>query len=85
MLRVTQLGSNRTEISTQVFFDDFPGGLDGKVSVYNAGDPGSVPDQEDAPGEGNGNPLQYSYLENPMVRGAWRATVHGVTTESDTT
>ena len=42
-------------------------------------------DQEDVPGEGNGNPLQYSYLENPMVRGAWRATVHGVTTESDTT
>ena len=40
--------------------------------------------QEDSPGEGNGNPLQYSCLENPMDRGSWQATVHGVT-ESDTT
>ena len=39
---------------------------------------------EDSPGEGNGNPLQYSCLENPMDKGAWQATVHGVAKESDT-
>ena len=41
---------------------DFPGGSDGKVSAYNAGDPGSIPGSERSPGEGNGNPLQYSFL-----------------------
>ena len=56
-----------------------PGGSDGKESAYNAGDPGSIPRLGRFPGEGNGNPLQYSCLENPMERGAWRATVHGVT------
>ena len=56
----------------------FPGSLDGKASVYNAGDPGSIPGLGRSPGEGNGNPLQYSCLENPMDRGAWWATVHGV-------
>ena len=50
---------------------DFPGGSDGKVSVYNAGDLGSIPGSERFPGEGNGNPLQYSCLENPMDEGAW--------------
>ena len=45
----------------------------------NAGDLGSIPGLGRAPGEGNGNPLQYSCLENPMDRGAWWATVHGVT------
>ena len=58
-------------------------GLDGKASVYNAGDPGSSPGLKiglgRSPGEGNGNPLQYYCLENPMDRGAWKATVHGVT------
>ena len=49
----------------------FPGGSDGKASVYNAGDPGSIPGSGRSPGEGNGNPLQYSCLENPMDRGAW--------------
>ena len=49
----------------------FPGGSDGKVSVYNAGDLGSIPGSGRSPGEGNGNPLQYSCLENPMDRGAW--------------
>ena len=58
---------------------DFPGGSDGKVSVYNAGDPGSNPGSGRSPGEGNDNPLQYYCLENPMDRGAWWATVHGVT------
>ena len=57
---------------------DFPGGSDGKVSAYNVGDPGSIPGSRRSPGEGNGNPLQYSCLENPMNRGAWQATVHGV-------
>ena len=50
---------------------DFPGGSDGKASVYNAGDPGSIPALGRSPGEGNGNPLQYYCLENPMDRGAW--------------
>ena len=66
------------------FTFDFPGGSDGKACVYNAGDPGSIHGWGRSPGEGNGNPLQYSCLENPMDRGAWRSTVHGVT-ESDTT
>ena len=57
----------------------FPGGSDSKASVYNAGHPGSIPGWGRFPGEGNGNPLQYSCLENPMDRGAWWATVHGVT------
>ena len=51
----------------------------------NAGDVGSVPGLGRSPGEGNGNPLQCSCLGNPMDRGAWRATVHGVTKESDMT
>ena len=62
----------------------FPGGSDDKASVCNAGDPGSIPGLGRSPGEGNGNPLQYSCLENPMEGGAWKATVHWVT-ESDTT
>ena len=56
----------------------FPGGSDGKESACNAGDPGSIPGSGRSLGEGNGNPLQYSCLENPMDRGAWWATVHGV-------
>ena len=54
------------------------GGSDGKVSVYNAGDLGSSPGLGRSPGEGNGNPLQHSCLENPMDRGTWWAKVHGV-------
>ena len=65
-------------------FRDFPGGSHGKASAYNAGDLGSIPGSGRSPGEGNGNPLQYSCLESPMDRGAWQATVHGVT-ESDKT
>ena len=56
----------------------FPGGSDGKESAYNAEDPGSIPGLGRSLGEGNGNPLQYSYLENSMDTGAWWATVHGV-------
>ena len=57
----------------------FPGGSDAKESTCNAGDLGSIPSLERSLGEGNGNLLQYSCLENPMDRGAWWATVHGVT------
>ena len=50
---------------------DFPGGSDDKVFACNAGDPDSIPGLGRSPGEGNGNPLRYSCLENPMERGAW--------------
>ena len=53
---------------------DFSGGSDSKASAYNAGDLGSIPGSGRSSGEGNGNPLQYSCLENPMDRGAWWAT-----------
>ena len=56
----------------------FPGGSDGKEFAYGVGDTGFIPALRRFPGEGNGNPLQYSCLENPMDRGAWRATIHGV-------
>ena len=56
----------------------FPGGSDSKASVCNAGGLGSIPGLGRSPGEGNGNPLQYSCLENSMRGGAWWATVHGV-------
>ena len=58
---------------------DFPGGLDGKESACSAGDPGSILGSRRSPGEGYGYPFQYYCLENSMDRGAWRATVHGVT------
>ena len=51
-------------------FKDFPGGSGGKASAYNAGDLGLIPGSGRSPGEGNGNPLQYSCLENLMDRGA---------------
>ena len=60
----------------------------GKGATYNTQDTGgvgSVPDSERSPGEDHGNPLQYPCLGNPMDRGAWQATVHGITKESDTT
>ena len=56
----------------------FPGGSEVKASACNAGDLGSIPGLGRSPGEGNGNPLQYSSLENPMDGGAWWSTVHGV-------
>ena len=56
----------------------FPGSSDGKESTCNAGDPGLIPGSGKSPGERNGNPLQYSCLENFMDRGAWLATVHEV-------
>ena len=55
----------------------FPGGSDGEESACNEGDLGSIPGSAISPGEGNGNPLQYSCLKNPMDRGAWQATSMG--------
>ena len=55
-----------------------PGGSEDKASACNSGDLGSIPGLGRSSGEGNGNPLQYFCLENPMDRGAWQATVHGV-------
>ena len=60
------------------FTQGFPGGSQDKASACNGGDLGSIPGSGRSPGEGNGHPLQHSCLENPMDRGAWRATVHGV-------
>ena len=62
----------------------FPGGSAVKNPPASAGDRGSTPRSGRSPGEGKGNPLQYSCLENPMHRGAWQATVHGVTKKSQT-
>ena len=59
------------------WFEGFPSGSVDKESVCSAGDPGSNPGPGRSPGEGKGNPLQYSCLENPMDRRAWWATVHG--------
>ena len=58
---------------------DFPGGSDSKASAYSAGDQGSIPGSGRSAGEGNGNPLQYSCLENSMDGGACLATIHRVT------
>ena len=63
----------------------FPGGSDGKESAWSAGDPGSIPGSGRSSRGRNGYPLQYSCLENSMDRGAWQATVHRITKESETT
>ena len=60
-------------------YESFPGGSDGKESACCAGEPVLIPGLGRSSGEGNGYPLQYSCLENPMDRGAWWATVQGVT------
>ena len=65
-------------------YKGFPGGSDSKESTYHAENLALIPGSGRSPGEGNGNPLQASCLENSVDRGAWRATVHGVA-ESDTT
>ena len=61
------------------------GSSSGKESACNVGDPGSIPGSGRSPEVGNGNRFQYSCLENPMDREAWRAIVHGVAKESDMT
>ena len=63
---------------TLIFAMDVPDGSAGKETACNAGDVGSIPGSGRSPGEGNGNPLQYCCLRNPMDRGAWRATLQGV-------
>ena len=70
--------SRLPKINNKTVFMDFPHNSVGKEPVCNAGDPSSIPGSERSSGEGNGNPLQYSCLENPMDRGAWRATVHRI-------
>ena len=65
-------------VQLNTFTLGFPGGSDSKVSARNVGDLGSIPGLGRSPGEGNGNPLQYSCLENSMDGGAWWATVHKV-------
>ena len=64
---------------------DLPGGSEGKESACNVGDPGLIPGLGRSPGEGNGNPLQYSCLEIPVDGGAWRATNSWGCKELDTT
>ena len=69
-------GASRDEaVRTRKFEILYEGGSDGKEFACNAGDPGSIPGLRRSPGEGHGNPLQYSCMENSMNRGAWRATV----------
>ena len=65
--------------SKEIFKLAYTGGSEDKASACNAADLGSIPGLKRSPGGGNGNPLQYSCLENPMDRGAWRAIVHRVT------
>ena len=60
------------------YYEGLPGGSDGREFTCSSGDSGSILGSGRSPGEGNGNPLQYSYLENSMDRGAWLATIHGV-------
>ena len=60
------------------FYFGFPGGSEGKESAVNKGDPGSIPNSGQSPGEGNDNPLQFSCLGNPLDREAWWTEVHRV-------
>ena len=62
---------DRKTLMRYVIVLTFPGGSEVKASAWNAGDPGSIPGSGRSPGEGNGNPLQYFYLENPMEGGAY--------------
>ena len=75
---VNRNGSNSL-LGMQPRFPGFPGCSVGKGPACDVGDVGSIPGSGRSPGKGNGNPFQYSCLENPMNRGAWLATVHGVT------
>ena len=66
---VSQKEEDKYHILTYIL--GFPGGSEGKASACNVGDPGSIPGSGRSPAEGNGNPFQYSCLENPMDRAAW--------------
>ena len=74
-----QMNCWMTVLVNMAFTTPFPDGSDSKKSACNVGDPGLIPGSGISPGEGNGKPLKYSFLENFMDRGAWWATVHGVT------
>ena len=76
---------DRESESKKWLYLGFHVGSAGKESACNAGDVGSIPGLGRSPGEGNGNPLQYSWLGNPMNTGAWWASVHGVAKELDMT
>ena len=81
--RLQSVGSQESDTTQRLnnsiwCYEGFPGGSEVKASACNAGDLGSIPGSGRSPGEGNGNPLQYSCLENPKDRGAWWASVHGV-------
>ena len=78
-MNVVLLGGETSIVFTTVsqYYSNLPGGSVVKNPPSNAGDLGSIPGSARFPGGGNGNPLQYSCLENPMDRGAWWATVHG--------
>jgi len=69
--KYSRLVKNYPNEEFQGVLNSLVGGSDVKVSVYNVGDPGSIPGLGRSPGEGNGNPLQYCCLENPMDRGSW--------------
>ena len=79
-----EVDRRQAEAEKAFLMDFFPGGSDAKESACNAGDPGSIPESGRSAREGNGNPLQYSLLRNPMERGTWWAIVHEVL-ESDMT
>ena len=70
------IDSSKIVFSRIFMFEGIPGGSGGKLSAWNEGDQGLIPGSGRSPGEGNGNPLQYSHLESPM--GAWQATVLGI-------
>ena len=72
------MGSQRARHKWTISLTLMNSGSNGKASAYNARDPGSIPGSGRSPGKRNGNPLQYSCLENPMDGGAWLATVHEV-------
>ena len=69
--------NKKSHIFYTIFIRNVPGGSDCKESAHNAEDPGLIPESGRSHGEGNGYPLQYSCLENPIDRGPWWATVHG--------
>ena len=79
-MELTFLSNTPNVFFTIVYhFLDLSGSSDNKESVHNEGDQGSIPGSGRCPRQGNGSPLQYSCLKNPMDRGTWRATVHRVT------
>ena len=77
--QVQKVNRGQTEVEKVFLMDYFPGGSDAKESACNGGALGLIPGSGKFPGEGNGNPLQYSCLKNSMDKGAWWATVLGVT------